>query len=203
MTWAESADFWDMLYRHRRMPWDLGGPTPVFERLVTTGVISPADMLVLGAGQGHDARMFARHGFRVTAIDFADEAIAAMETHQSAETPVEIVQADFFWLPPEWNGRYDYIVDYTCFCAILPEKRPDYAGLTSRLLRSGGQFITLAFPIGRRGGGPPYTVQPEEMLTLWQQRQFVLRHREMPPDSVPDRRGVEELLILEKVPPPA
>jgi hypothetical protein len=32
-------------------------------------------MLVLGAGRGHDARLFARRGFTVTAVDFSSAVV--------------------------------------------------------------------------------------------------------------------------------
>lgn len=154
--------------------------------------------MVLGAGRGHDARLFARHGFAVTAVDFATAAIDAMQALDDPACPVEIVQSDFFWLPPNWNGRYQYVLDYTAFCAILPERRGEYADLVTRLLKPGGQFITLAFPIGTRTGGPPFTVQPDAIIALFTARGFALHHRESPPDSIPDRKKHEELLILQK-----
>lgn len=193
-----SPEFWHDRYQQRQFPWDLGGPTPVFARLAANGQLAPGQMMVLGAGRGHDARLFARHGFRVTAVDFAGAAIQAMQALDDPRHPVEIVQSDFFWLPPAFNGRYDYVLDYTSFCAILPQRRPEYADLVTRLLKPGGQYIILAFPIGTRPGGPPFTVQPEAIITLFATRGFSLQRRESPPDSVPDRQGHEALLILQK-----
>jgi hypothetical protein len=65
-------------------------------------------------------------------------------------------------------------------------------------LKPEGVYIILAFPIGMRTGGPPYTVQPEAIITLYHDRGFELEHRERPYDSVPGRKGHEELLILKK-----
>lgn len=195
---VDSPHYWDSLYDSDLFAWDLGGPTPVFSRLAERGHLEPGKMLVLGAGHGHDARLFARHGFVVTAVDFSTAAFEAMNQLDDPSFPVEIVQADFFSLPPEWNGRFDYILDYTSFCAVLPQRRAEYADLVTRLLKSRGQYIILAFPIGQRPGGPPYTVQPDAIIDLYVERGFSLRHREEPADSIPGRKGVEELLILEK-----
>lgn len=193
---VNSSDFWDKLYKTDQFPWDLGGPTPVFRRLAESQTLAPGAMLVLGAGRGHDARLFARHGFQVTAVDFSAEAVAAMKTLADPQCPVEIIQADFFSLPAAWNDRFDYILDYTSFCAVSPDRRPEYAKLVARLLKPGGDYIILAFPIGRRSGGPPYVVQPEAIIALYGEQGFKLRHRETPSDSVPGRKGHEELLIL-------
>lgn len=198
MTHVNKPDFWHQLYEDGRARWDLGQEAPPFVRLVRSGQLPPGKMLVLGAGRGYDARLFARHGFTVTAVDFADEPVQAMQRLADSQAPVEIVQADFFTLPEEWNGRFNYILDYTSFCAILPARRGEYAELCARLLKPGGLLIMLAFPIGTRGGGPPYTVQPATIIELYNEQKFNLVYREAPDDSVPARRGVEELLLLQK-----
>lgn len=195
---SNSPDFWDDLYKSNQFRWDLGGPTPVFQRLAESRYFEPGKMLVPGAGHGHDARLFAQHGFEVTAVDFSSEATEAMEQLNEANSPLEIVLADFFALPPVWNGRFDYILDYTSFCAIVPQRRPEYADAVARLLKARGQYIILAFPIGKRPGGPPYVVQPEAIIALFGERNFALQHRESPAESVEGRKGHEELLILRK-----
>jgi SAM-dependent methyltransferase len=198
MANVNSSQFWDSLYKSDQFGWDLGGPTPVFSRLADSGLLDPGKMLVLGAGRGHDARLFARRGFDVTAVDFSDAAYEAMNQLDDSRFPVEIVKADFFSLPPDWNGRFDYILDYTSFCAVLPQRRAEYADLVARLLKPQGKYIILAFPIGTRPGGPLYTVQPEAIIDLYAKRGFTLQLRESPVDSVPRRKGYEELLILRK-----
>lgn len=195
---ANSSAFWDRLYRSDKFHWDLGEPTPVFARLAEGGRLRAGRMLVLGAGHGHDARLFSGHGFRVTAVDFSDEAVAAMQRLANPSSPVKIVQADFFALPATWRARFDYVLDYTSFCAVLPSRRDEYADLVSRMLKPGGRLIMLAFPIGNRPGGPPYVVQPEAIIALYAARGFTLQHREMPKDSAAGRQGHEELLILKK-----
>lgn len=195
---VNSSQFWDTLYKSNQFHWDLGGPTPTFQRLEESDQLEPGAMLVLGAGRGHDARFFARHNFTVTAVDFAPEAAEAMRQLADPRYPMEIVQADFFELPTNWSGRFDYVLDYTSFCAVLPQRRPEYADLVTRLLKPKGQYLILAFPIGQRPGGPPFAVQPHAIVELFARRGFILRHREEPFDSVPARKGYEELLILQK-----
>jgi SAM-dependent methyltransferase len=199
MNTPDSPDFWNQLYRNDRFHWDLGGPTPTFRRLAESGRLEPGVMLVLGAGRGHDARLFARHGHEVTAVDFSSAAVEAMGELDDPEHPVKIVQADFFALPMDWNNRFDSVLDYTSFCAIIPERRPEYADMVRRLLKPGGHFIILAFPIGKRPGGPPYVVNPDAIDLMFSQRGFALEHREEPLDSAAGREGHEELLILQKV----
>ena len=193
-----SAHFWQESYRNGRTAWDLGYPTPVFARLAQSGSYLPGKMIVLGAGRGYDARLFAQHGFEVLAVDFASDAVVAMHMHNDPQHPVQVLQADMFKLPETMNGRFDYVLEYVCFCAIDPSRRDEFAALTARLLKPGGLYITLAFPIGRRAGGPPFVIQPDAIIEQFSAHGFSLHHREFPPDSILSRQKIEELLILKR-----
>ena len=164
-------------------------------------------MIVLGAGRGHDAREFARHGFQVTAVDFASQAAQEMHRLADPEAPVEILQHDIFTLPETLNNSFDYVLEYTCFprhlhpgqvCAIDPKRRAEYADLVTCLLKPNGMYIDLAFPLDGRKGGPPFGVSVSEVINLLQARGFNLVSREAPADSISPRRGAEELFIFQK-----
>lgn len=199
MAKVDSAAFWETAYQNETAYWDMGRSHPVFEHLAASGQFSPGQMIVLGAGRGYDARLFAQHGFEVTAVDFAADAARDMHALNDAEAPIEIVQADIFNLPSDLEGTFDYLLEYTCFCAIDPARRPEYADLAARLLRLGGTFIALAFPIWEREGGPPFAVTADETIALFEARGFSLLHREdQPSASVKSRRAFESLLILKK-----
>ena len=99
-------------------------------------------------------------------------------------------------LAAKFDGVFDYVLEYTCFCAIDPPRRAEYADLVGRLLKPGGTFIALLFPIWERRGGPPFAVSPDELIQLLSDRGFELLQRETPHDSVPQRRGFEELMIF-------
>ena len=199
MSDVNSAAFWEEIYQNGRAGWDLGGPTPVFRRLLESGKFAPGRMIVLGAGRGYDARMFARHGFKVTAVDFAAEAVRDMQSLADPQAPVDVRQTDIFTLPPDLNHTFDYVLEYTCFCAIDPRRRPEYADLVTRLLKPTGSYVALVFPIWESGDGPPFSVSPDELIDLLTARGFVLQHREnAPADSVSPRRPFEALLIFQK-----
>jgi SAM-dependent methyltransferase len=155
-------------------------------------------MLVPCAGRGHDAREFARHGFKVTAVDFSPYAAQEMKRLADPQAPVEILQHDMFELPHALDGAFDYVLQYTCFCAIDPKRREDYADLVGRLLKPGGIYIDLAFPLDERQGGPPFGVSASEIARLFEGRGFALVSREKLPDSVERRRDKEELLVFQK-----
>src|SRR5258706_13242884 len=120
---VNSAHKWETDYEHKTDGWDLGGPTPAFKRLAAGGELKSGQMIVLGAGRGHEAREFARHGFQVTAVDFASHAIREMQRLADRDALINILQHDLFTLPHELHSSFVSLVDYTCFSAVDPQPR--------------------------------------------------------------------------------
>ncbi len=195
---VNSPDKWEADYQGKTDGWDLAGPTPALKRIADSGRFTPGKMLVPCAGRGHDAREFARHGFEVTAVDFSPSAVRAMRRLADASAPVEVLQHDMFKLPRRMDGRFDYVLQYTCFCAIDPKRREDYADMVGRVLKPGGTYIDLAFPLDGRAGGPPFAVSDHEIIELFGRRGFELVSREKLDDSITPRRQAEELLVFRK-----
>ncbi len=195
---VNSARKWEADYARKTDGWDLGGPTPVFKHLLSGREVTPGRMMVLGAGRGHDARLFAQHGFHVTAVDFAPHAVQEMYRLADPKAPVEILQADIFTLSETLDNSFDYVLEYTCFCAIDPNRRAEYADVVERLLKPNGIYIDLAFPLDGRRGGPPFAVTEAEIFDLFRKRGFKLLSRERPEESVSPRRHAEELFIFQK-----
>jgi SAM-dependent methyltransferase len=197
---VNSEDKWEADYLRGSDGWDLGRPTPVFSNLLANRGLPPGKMLALCAGRGHDAREFARHGYQVTAVDFSSFAAREMSRLADPDIPMEILQQDLFTLPQDLDGSFDYVLEYTCYCAIDPKRRAEFVDLVARLLRPGGLYISLAFPLTQEKGGPPFAVTVSELLQLFQERGFKLIEREKPSNSVPQRRGAEELILFQKNP---
>jgi len=194
------ASNWDSYYDQNRDGWDLGGTTPVFNRLASSARFAPGRMLVLGAGRGYDAREFSRHGFDVMAVDFASNAVNEMKRLAEPDAPIEILQQDVFTFPTEYDASFDYILEYVCFCAIDPARRNEYAEVVTRLLKPNGFFIDLAYPLDGRKDGPPFGFSDKELLGLFnEERGFKLLSREKPDDSISRRKGAEELFVFQKM----
>ena len=201
---------WERDYQRGTVGWSLKTPTPVFQHLLAETdargkkIFPPGRMLVPGAGLGHDAREFAKHGFDVVAIDFAQDAADAMRDAMDDATRHEIVQSDFFELPRAWNETFDYVLEYTCFCAIDPTRRAEYADTVTRLLKRGGIYIALVFPLVDSAhsfgmtNGPPFAVTAEELPDLFFARAFVLLRREIHPATIKPRKGREILIVMQK-----
>src|SRR5262249_17357712 len=116
-----------------------------------------------GCGRGHDARLFARLGYRVWGFDFAAPAIA--EARALAErdgVDVAFEQRDIFDLATEYRGFFDGLWAYTCSCAIDPGRGAESVRLAHDLLAPGGWLLACFFPVREGAGGPPFpTTEPE------------------------------------------
>jgi hypothetical protein len=68
----------------------------------------------------------------------------------------------------------------------------------ARMLKRGGTYIALAFPLSGYVGNPPFAVNAAELIALMEQRGLKLLQREFPHDSIKPRKGREELLVMRK-----
>ncbi|MEQ8768211.1 MAG: methyltransferase domain-containing protein [Planctomycetota bacterium] len=192
---------WNARYLETNTPWDLGKATPAFEALLASDLAPmPGKLLVPGCGRGHDAILFAEHGFEVIGIDFAPAAIDfARELARKRGVAARFEVADLFDLPSGDLEAFDLVLEYTCFCAIEPDRRDDYARVVSELLVEGGVLLGLFFPTGPFGSGegPPHRVTRDDVEQHFGER-FAIERLEPPAVSDPGREGLELLGRLKK-----
>ena len=192
---VNTSEFWEACYESEMDGWDLGGPTPVFERLASE--LPKGKICVIGCGRGYDAVTFAKAGFDVTAIDFAETAVmSTRERARNANVELRVLLENIFELPEELYGQYDYIMEYTCFCAISPERRFEYDRVVWQLLKTEGKLLGLFLPLDKdlEEGGPPWGVKISELHRLFGLH-WNLEHEEMPKESI-DRRADREILMV-------
>ena len=195
---VNTAEFWEACYESEMDGWDIGGPTPVFERLATE--IPKGRICVIGCGRGYDAVTFAKAGFEVTAIDFAKTAVlASRENARKEEVEMTVLREDFFDLPDELHDQFDYVLEYTCFCAISPERRFEYDRVIWQLLKPEGKLLGLFFPLDKNidEGGPPWGVNISELHALFGLH-WNLESEEMPKESIEPRVDREVMMIWKK-----
>lgn len=189
---------WNQRYLDGKTGWDIGQAAPPFVSLLQSEQ-RPASgkVAVLGCGRGFDALLFAEFGFEVIGFDFAETAIeSAVNLAQRNQNQVQFQQRDIFDLPREFSYDFDYVVEHTCFCAILPSQRGDYVKVVKSILKPQGQLIGLFFT-HNRPGGPPFGSTPTEIQTLFATDFRILRFEPVT-NSIPQRRGEEHLGICQR-----
>jgi SAM-dependent methyltransferase len=191
-------DFWEERYRSNKTGWDIGQAAPPFvSYLEEASAPSAGKIIVLGCGRGHDALFFAQKGFQVTGVDFAPSAINVCRERAAKlglQQRTHFEARNIFELLPQYQNTFDYVLEHTCFCAIPPERRPNYVELVAGLLKPGGKIIALFFTHGQEGG-PPYDTNPAELHALFD-KYFEFERLEKATNSTPQRRNEETFGVL-------
>ena len=199
MNKEDNSQFWEDIYLENDTGWDLGGPTPIFQKIASK--LEPKKICLIGCGRGYDAIMFAKNNFHVTAVDFAPSAVNAVKIlAKENEVKLDILESDIFHLSPDYNNYFDYVIEQTCFCAINPSRRLDYEKLVSNILCKNGNLIGLWFPLDKKlsEGGPPYGTTVDEVKSIFN-RGWKIKKEEFPKESIKPRIDREKLIVFEKV----
>ena len=168
MLTTTERQYWEQRYQENTAKWDIGMAAPPLASLLASSEAPIAGKTaVIGCGQGHDAILFAKHGFDTIGFDFAPSAIAlGQKLSKTMEISMQFLQRDIFEFPQEFPNSFDYAIEHTCFCAIRPEQRPDFVNMVRSILKPTGEFIAL-FWAHNRPDGPPFGVTLEEIKDLF------------------------------------
>lgn len=154
---------WREAWKAGNTPWDAGESPPALRSLLERDLVPPGRVLVPGCGRGYDLGTLARSDREVVGIDLSADARAAF-TDAHPELPGTVVYevADFFSYVP--TAGFDFVWDYTFFCALDPDRRVDWSEAMKRLVKPDGILATLLFPYedpisGRQG--PPWPINTD------------------------------------------
>ncbi len=195
---------WEEAWQEGRIGWDAGDSPPILHQLVAQKTLPAGRALVPGCGAGYDVLTLASPNRKVIGLDAAPSAKARFQglLHDSSVDPnhVDYLSDDFFNFEP--SQPFDLVWDYTFLCAIQPERRPAWSRKMSRLIRSGGELVTLLFPVIEDHStflemvatGPPFPLVPEQTPHLVQEGFEPITISPVPPSlSHEGRRGKEWL----------
>ncbi len=136
---------WQEAWKAGRTPWDAGASAPSLHALLQRGLVPSGRALVPGCGTGYDLVTLAHEDREVVGIDLSEKARSAFfAAHADLPGSVVYEVTDFFTYDP--RGGFDFVWDYTFFCALDPDQRSDWAGAMRRLVKPAGLLATLLFP---------------------------------------------------------
>lgn len=207
LTLVSEAEFvtdWQQRYLNGDTPWDKGYASPPLDELIHrlgVSVLGEGEVWVPGCGSGHDVRRLAEHGIKAVGLDIAPAAIELAKSHPRLHN--ERYELMNFLDPSQRIGRQaSAIWEHTCFCAIDPSLRDDYARSAGELLAPGGTLAGVFFLNPRDDGddmsGPPFPSTQEaidvcfgpwfERVAAWQ-----------PESAYPGREGREWLAVYKRL----
>ena len=225
---AHQCADWEGRWRELRprTQFDLGHIAPALEGLrselsswpggaLSNGVdqVSEVWCYVPGSGRGYDVTWLAglspRH--HSIGLDISPAATEAAERWSSGTNArAHFVTSDFLQLssPPQSlpppvkspaPGGYSIGYDYAFLSCLHPDQRRDWALPHANQLRPGGVLVTLIFPLGEWGAGPPWAMSFDLVATLLEPVGFELIRREVVEESgEASRVGKEHLALWRK-----
>jgi SAM-dependent methyltransferase len=188
---------WEDAWREGRTGWDAGAAAPALVDLLADGTTPRGRALVPGCGSGYDVFALARTGYDATGLDVAPTASARFESLRATAgvdpAKARLLVSDFFEYRPD--ERFDFVWDYTFFCAIEPDLRAAWGRHVDALLAPGGELATLVFPLDGWEGrtDPPYRISVP-MLAAALGPRFTPIDALPPERSHPGRAGYEILV---------
>src|SRR5258708_23922601 len=137
---------WDELYQAKDTPWEKGAPAPpLLEWLQKRGPLE-GEVLVPGCGYGHDVRAIAAASAESAVLGIDIAATALNEALKYPGSGREVFQfADIFALAASLQNRFDWVFEHTCFCAIQPERRPDYVKMAVSAFKPHTRFFAIFY----------------------------------------------------------
>lgn len=157
---------WEARYIAGDTPWDKGAAHPGLLAWLRDHRIE-GRVLVPGCGSGHDVRVIAAGGAEVTGFDIAPSAIRAAALHPASGREVYVL-GDF--LAGEAGDGFDWLFEHTCFCAIDPGRRSDYAVAAAAAVKPGGHFLAIFYRDPDHPDGPPFGCTDAELDALFSPR---------------------------------
>ena len=197
---VDNPDFWQERYINDNIPWHTKTITPALINSVDHSVSKK--IAILGCGYSKDSIFLANKKHSVFSVDFASKPIEYLTGIKNKYNIDNLnpIECDIFNLPNLYPNFFDIVLEYTCFCAIMPSKRLEYVELVSKILNKNGQFISLFFPIKEREAdkdGPPFYVNLEDTLPMFENN-FNIIKIDKNVDSIKPRKGFEALVIMSK-----
>lgn len=189
---------WEARYNAGDTPWEKGGPHPALVDWLRQNPL-PGRVLVPGCGAGHDVREIARNpASEVVGFDIAPSAIQRAKSFPSTGRE-SYVLGDFLAGDARRLGLFDSIFEHTCFCAIHPSRREDYAREAAATLRPGGMLVGIFYgnPDNPDPDSPPFRSPAQDVQKLFS-RDFELVEKKDNLATYPEREGREYLLVLRR-----
>jgi 2-polyprenyl-3-methyl-5-hydroxy-6-metoxy-1,4-benzoquinol methylase len=114
----DTAEYWKDVYKNKIrfasnnnstvIPWEIETVDPNVPKLLDRFNLNSGELLEIGCGKGIDANYLSKRGFRVTAIDVSEDAIAVAKQNNRG-LDIEFYSANFFDGVP--TQKFDIVYD--------------------------------------------------------------------------------------------
>jgi SAM-dependent methyltransferase len=185
--------YWDNQYQANATGWDLGQVSPPIKTYINTIENKEAKILIPGCGNTYEAEYLLEQGFtNITVIDIAPTLVENLKQKFANNNNITIVLGDFF----DHQGKYDFIIEQTFFCALPPTLRQKYVWKMHQLLTNYGKLFGLLFN-REFEVSPPFGGSLNEYEQLFT-KAFIFNSISLAGNSIPSRVNTELFIEFQK-----
>lgn len=154
------AEDWDRRWQEKALHVH-GEPSAVVASALED--VAPGRALDLGCGSGRNAVWLAEQGFRVTAVDFSEEALRqARKRAAEARVDVAWVHADVLDYAPD-PAAFDLVL--VAYMHLPPGERRSVLAQASSAVSPGGVLLVVGHDSRNLGSGAPGPTDPSVLFT--------------------------------------
>ena len=185
--------YWDNQYQANATGWDLGQVSPPIKAYIDNIDNKEAKILIPGCGNTYEAEYLLQQGFtNITVIDIAPTLVESLKQKFANNNNITIILGDFF----DHQGKYDFIIEQTFFCALPPTMRQKYVWKMHQLLTDYGKLFGLLFN-REFEVSPPFGGSLNEYEQLFYEA-FAFNSISMAGNSIPSRANTELFIEFQK-----
>ena len=186
-------NYWDNQYQANATGWDLGQVSPPIKTYIDTIKNKEAKILIPGCGNTYEAEYLLQLGFtNVTVIDIAPTLVENLKQKFANNKNITVILGDFF----VHQGKYDFIIEQTFFCALTPTMRQKYVWKMHQLLSDFGKLVGLLFN-REFEVSPPFGGSLKEYEQLFS-KAFAFNSISLAVNSIPARANSELFFEFQK-----
>ena len=186
--------YWDNQYQANATGWDLGQVSPPIKAYIDNIDNKEAKILIPGCGNTYEAEYLLQQGFtNITVIDIAPTLVESLKQKFANNNNITIILGDFF----DHQGKYDFIIEQTFFCALPPTLRQKYVWKMHQLLTDYGKLFGLLFN-REFEVSPPFGGSLNEYEQLFT-KAFIFNSISLAGNSIPSRANTELFIEFKKI----
>ncbi|HET8859132.1 methyltransferase domain-containing protein [Marivirga sp.] len=187
--------YWTDRYKNNQLGWDIGYPSPAIAEFMGQVENKNAKILIPGCGNAYEAAYLWKKGFNnVFLLDFSSIPLQKFSSENPDFPKAQLLNIDFFNV----DGKFDFIIEQTFFCALNPDLRSNYAEKMIQLLEPAGRLVGLLFNIPLFEDHPPFGGNQKEYKKLFS-KYFEIQKMETAYNSIPERQGNELFIKLKPI----
>lgn len=187
-------NFWNQKWEENKTGWDIGKTSPPIEKYFQKIEDKNVEILIPGCGNAYEAEFLQKNGFKnITVLDIAPKATEILREKFKNIPEIKVLCKDFF----QHQGKYDFIVEQTFFCAIPVSERERYAEKTAELLKKEGRIVGVLFNNFFEFDGPPFGGNTEEYREIFS-KYFEIEKLEICNNSIKPRLGNEVFINFKR-----